>query len=210
MDSITPRRTRIQNEKREIILDAALDVFSAHGFRGATIDRIAEAAGMSKPNLLYYFRRKQDIYETLMQRLLETWLAPLKELDDAGDPLAELAGYIRRKLEMARDYPRESRLFANEMLRGAPRVRPMLEGDLKDLVDAKAKIIRGWMEKGTIARTDPVHLIFAIWATTQHYADFDVQVRAVLGPERGGDRRFEDAAAFLVGLFAKGLTPSGG
>ncbi|MCC2690188.1 MAG: TetR family transcriptional regulator [Rhizobiaceae bacterium] len=210
MDSITPRRTRIQNEKREIILDAALDVFSAHGFRGATIDRIAEAAGMSKPNLLYYFRRKQDIYETLMQRLLETWLAPLKELDDAGDPLAELAGYIRRKLEMARDYPRESRLFANEMLRGAPRVRPMLEGDLKDLVDAKAKIIRGWMEKGTIARTDPVHLIFAIWATTQHYADFDVQVRAVLGPERGGDRRFEDAAAFLVGLFARGLTPSGG
>ena len=210
MDSITPRRTRIQNEKREIILDAALDVFSAHGFRGATIDRIAEAAAMSKPNLLYYFRRKQDIYETLMQRLLETWLAPLKELDDAGDPLAELAGYIRRKLEMARDYPRESRLFANEMLRGAPRVRPMLEGDLKDLVDAKAKIIRGWMEKGTIARTDPVHLIFAIWATTQHYADFDVQVRAVLGPERGGDRRFEDAAAFLVGLFAKGLTPSGG
>ena len=210
MDSITPRRTRIQNEKREIILDAALDVFSAHGFRGATIDRIAEAAAMSKPNLLYYFRRKQDIYETLMQRLLETWLAPLKELDDAGDPLAELAGYIRRKLEMARDYPRESRLFANEMLRGAPRVRPMLEGDLKDLVDAKAKIIRGWMEKGTIARTDPVHLIFAIWATTQHYADFDVQVRAVLGPERGGDRRFEDAAAFLVGLFARGLTPSGG
>jgi TetR/AcrR family transcriptional regulator len=86
----------------------------------------------------------------------------------------------------------------------------MLEGDLKDLVDAKAKIIRGWMEKGTIARTDPVHLIFAIWATTQHYADFDVQVRAVLGPERGGDRRFEDAAAFLVGLFARGLTPSGG
>ena len=110
---------------------------------------------------------------------------------------------------MARDYPRESRLFADEILRGAPRIRPLLEGELKDLVDEKAELIRGWMDKGRIARTDPVHLIFSIWATTQHYADFDVQVRAVLGPERGGERRFEDAAAFLEQLFAGGLKPSG-
>ena len=204
-----PRRTRIQQEKRELILEAALEVFSAHGFRGSTIDQIAEAAGMSKPNLLYYFRSKEDIHETLMQRLLATWLAPLRELGDVDDPVAELRGYIRRKLEMARDYPRESRLFASEILRGAPRIRPMLEGELKDLVDAKAALIRGWMDSGRIARADPVHLIFSIWATTQHYADFDVQVRAVLGPERGGERRFEDATVFLEQLFASGLRPPG-
>ena len=87
---------------------------------------------MSKPNLLYYFRRKEDIHATLMQRLLDTWLAPLRELDDIGDPLTELRSYIRRKLEMARDFPRESRLFANEILQGAPRIMPMLEGELKD------------------------------------------------------------------------------
>ena len=80
-------------------------MFSTNGFRGSTIDQIAEAAGMSKPNLLYYFRRKEDIHETLMQRLLDTWLAPLRELDDIGDPLTELRSYIRRKLEMARDFP---------------------------------------------------------------------------------------------------------
>ena len=125
-------------------------MFSTHGFRGSTIDQIAEAAGMSKPNLLYYFRRKEDIHETLMQRLLETWLAPLRELDDIGDPLTELRGYIRRKLEMARDYPRESRLFANEILQGAPRIMPMLEGELKGLVDEKAAVIRGWMRAGKI------------------------------------------------------------
>ncbi|MBE0693351.1 MAG: TetR family transcriptional regulator C-terminal domain-containing protein [Aquamicrobium sp.] len=201
------RRTRIQTEKREIILEAALEVFSQHGYRGATIDQIAEAAGMSKPNLLYYFRSKEDIHVTLMQRLLETWLAPLKELDDIGDPLAELSAYIRRKLEMARDYPRESRLFANEILQGAPRIMPMIEGELKSLVDEKVKIIRGWMMAGRIARTDPYHLIFSIWATTQHYADFDVQVRAVLGPQRGGEGRFEDAARFLEQLFLDGLKP---
>jgi TetR/AcrR family transcriptional regulator len=201
------RRTRIQTEKRELILEAALEVFSTHGFRGSTIDQIAEAAGMSKPNLLYYFRRKEDIHEALIQRLLKTWLAPLRELSETGDPIAELRGYIRRKLEMARDYPRESRLFANEILQGAPRIMPLLEGELKTLVDEKAAVITGWMRAGRIATTDPRHLIFSIWATTQHYADFDVQVRAVLGPERGGEGRFEDAARFLEQLYIGGLDP---
>ena len=207
MSSAAPRRTRIQNEKREVILEAALDIFSTYGFRGATIDQIAEAAGMSKPNLLYYFKSKEDIHLTLLQRLLETWLAPLRELDDVGDPLTEIRGYIRRKLEMARDFPRESRLFANEMLQGAPRMTPILAGDMKALVDEKAEVIKGWMKSGRIARTDPWHLIFSIWATTQHYADFDVQVRAVLGPNRGGDGRFEDAARFLEQLYIDGLRP---
>ncbi|MBO6902390.1 MAG: TetR family transcriptional regulator C-terminal domain-containing protein [Rhizobiaceae bacterium] len=202
-----PRPTRIQVQKRELILDAALDVFSTNGFRGSTIDQIADAAGMSKPNLLYYFKSKEDIHATLIQRLLETWLAPLHEIDDIGDPLTELKAYIRRKLEMARDYPRESRLFANEILQGAPRIMPLLEGELKSLVDEKAHIIKGWMRDGKIARTDPWHLIFSIWATTQHYADFDVQVRAVLGPDRGGEGRFDDAARFLEQLFLDGLRP---
>ncbi|RST84513.1 TetR family transcriptional regulator [Aquibium carbonis] len=202
-------RTRIQIEKRELILEAALEIFAQHGFRGATIDQIADAAGMSKPNLLYYFKSKDDIHRTLIQRLLDTWLAPLREIDDIGDPVTELRSYIRRKLEMARDYPRESRLFANEILQGAPRVLPMLEGELKTLVDEKVEIIRGWMRAGKIARTDPYHLIFAIWATTQHYADFDVQVRAVLGPARDGEGRFEDAARFLEQLFVEGLRVKG-
>jgi TetR/AcrR family transcriptional regulator len=207
MDAPAPRRTRIQREKRDLILEAALDVFSTHGFRGSTIDQIAEAAGMSKPNLLYYFRRKEDIHETLMRRLLDTWLAPLREIDDVGDPVTEIRSYIRRKLEMARDYPRESRLFANEILQGAPRIMPMLEGELKSLVDEKAEIIKGWMRAGRITATDPRHLLFSIWATTQHYADFDVQVRAVLGADRGGDGRFEDAARYLEQLFLTGLVP---
>ncbi|MCR4266099.1 TetR family transcriptional regulator C-terminal domain-containing protein [Nitratireductor sp. ZSWI3] len=202
MDKPAPaKRTRIQREKRELIREAALEVFSQHGFRGSTIDQIAEAAGMSKPNLLYYFKNKEEIFATLIRRLLETWLAPLKEMDEAGDPRTEIRSYIRRKIEMARDYPRESRLFANEILQGAPRILPMLEGELKALVDEKATVIAHWMHAGKLKKADPYHFIFAIWATTQHYADFDVQVRAVLGPVRGGEGRFEDAARFLEGLF---------
>ncbi|WP_088348393.1 MULTISPECIES: TetR family transcriptional regulator C-terminal domain-containing protein [Rhodomicrobium] len=203
----TGPNTRIQREKRELILGAALEVFSTHGFRGATIDQIAEAAGMSKPNLLYYYRSKEEIHSTLLHRLLDTWLAPLRELSAEGDPLKELRGYIRRKIEMARDFPRESRLFANEMLQGAPRVGEMLTRELKPLVDEKAKVLRQWMRAGKLGKTDPHHLIFAIWATTQHYADFDVQVRAVLGLDRAGEGRFEDAARSIEALFLEGLRP---
>jgi len=203
-------QTRIQREKRDLILEAALDVFSQHGFRGSTIDQIAEAAGMSKPNLLYYFPRKEEMHKRLMIEMLDIWLAPLREMDSGGDPIQELKSYIRRKLEMSRDFPRESRLFANEMLQGAPRIVDVLEDDLKALVDDKAKVIEGWMDAGKIVRTDPYHLIFSIWATTQHYADFDVQVRAVLGPKRGGEGRFEDAARFLENLFLFGLLPRKG
>ena len=128
-------------------------------------------------------------------------------MDPAGDPLPEIRGYIRRKLEMARDYPRESRLFANEILQGAPRIGKMLEGELKRLVDEKAGVLQSWMRAGKLAPVDPRHLIFSIWATTQHYADFDVQVRAVLGPACGGDGRFHDAVQFLTTLYSEGLRP---
>jgi len=203
----TQRKTRIQMENEERILDAALEEFSAHGFRGATIDRIADHAGMSKPNLLYYFRRKQDMYEALIARLLDTWLEPLRELNAVGDPLPELQSYIRRKLEMARDYPRESRLFAKEILQGAPRIKRLLESELKPLVDEKVEVLDGWMKDGRISTVDARHLIFSIWSTTQHYADFDTQVRVILGPDRGSEGRFEDAARYLETLFLDGLRP---
>ena len=200
-------QTRIQREKQEVILEAALDVFSREGFRGSTIDQIAEAAGMSKPNLLYYFASKEEIHRRLLTSMLDLWLDPLREMDADGDPIPEIRSYIRRKLEMARDFPRESRLFANEMLQGAPHAIDVLEGELKLLVDSKASVLESWMAQGKITRTDPYHLIFSIWATTQHYADFDVQVRAVLGKARGGEGRFEDAARFLEQLFLDGLRP---
>lgn len=201
----TRKRTRIQVENRERIMEAALEVFSGDGFRGATVDAIATAAGMSKPNLLYYFPSKDAIYRSVLEGLMEAWLAPLRQLDAAGEPTAEIAAYIRRKIELARDYPRESRLFASEMLRGAPILADILENDLKRLVDRKAALIGEWSAAGRIAPVDGRHLIFAIWATTQHYADFDVQVRAVLGDTSPG--RFDDAARTLSELFLLGLRP---
>lgn len=195
--------TRIQARNRAAILEAALDVFSAHGFRGATVDRIAAAAGLSKPNLLYYFPSKEAIHTALLSGLLDTWLDPLREMDPEGEPLDEILAYVQRKLQMSRDLPRESRLFANEILQGAPRIGDALSTELKTLVDEKARLLDGWMAAGRIARVHPHHLIFSIWSLTQHYADFDTQVRAILGDEDP----FEAAPDFIETLYRRLLTP---
>ncbi|MCP5087753.1 MAG: TetR family transcriptional regulator [Rhodobacteraceae bacterium] len=203
----TKGQTRIQREKTEQILEAALEVFARNGYRGATIDQIAEQSGLSKPNILYYFDGKRAIHGELLGRLLDTWLEPLEHLTDDGDPVEEICDYVRRKLEMARDYPRESRLFANEILQGAPHIVDELSGPLKQLTDEKARLINGWIKAGKIAPVDPYHLIFSIWATTQHYADFDVQVQAVLGDKAAS--RFGAAQAHLEGMYRALLSSKG-
>ncbi len=197
-----PQMTRIQQRNREAILKGALTVFSTHGFRGATIDQIAEAAGLSKPNVLYYFASKDDLHKTLLTTLLDLWLAPLQQIDPQGQPLEQVLGYVRAKLEMSRLYPRESRLFAYEILQGAPHLTEILGGRLRDLVATSAALLDDWMDQGKLARVDARHLIFSIWAMTQHYADFDVQVRAVLGPDHDP---YDEAAAFLDNLYRRML-----
>ena len=148
-------KTRIQARNRAAILEAALEVFSANGFRGSTLDQIAKQAGLSKPNLLYYFPSKEDIHATLLSGLLDAWLDPLRELNAKGDPVEELLRYVQRKLQMARDFPRESRLFANEIVQGAPRMLPEITGPLRSLVDEKSAIITDWVAQGKIAKVDP-------------------------------------------------------
>lgn len=198
-------RTRIQRKNREAILEAALEIFSSEGFRGATLDQIAAAAGLSKPNVLYYFSSKEAIYTELLSVHLDAWLDPLRALTEDAEPIDEIVGYVQRKLEMSREYPRESRLFANEIVQGAPRIADQIEGPLKALVDEKAGLIRSWIANGQLAEIDPYHLIFSIWATTQHYADFDAQVHGILSP--AGDTHFTDAAEFLSTLYARALSP---
>ncbi|MGR3615732.1 MAG: TetR family transcriptional regulator C-terminal domain-containing protein [Paracoccaceae bacterium] len=195
--------TRIQKKNRAAILEAALNVFSTHGYRGSTVDQIAAAAGLSKPNLLYYFPSKEAIFTELLSGLLDTWLDPLRALDPGGEPMAEIQAYVARKLQMSRDFPRESRLFANEIVQGAPRMIDTLSTELKDLVDEKSAVLQGWMDQGRIAAVHPRHLLFSIWSLTQHYADFDAQVRVLMDPEDP----FDAAPAFLETLYRRLLTP---
>jgi len=166
---------------------------------------IANRANLSKPNILYYFDNKEAIHITLLEKLLETWLEPLHEINENNPPIDEICKYIEQKLNMARDFPRESKLFANEILQGAPHVLPELQGTLRALVEKKAKIIKNWSKQGKIADIDPNHLFFSIWATTQHYADFDIQVQSVLNDETVDP--FQSASPFLKKMFSTMLEP---
>ncbi|KQT85992.1 TetR family transcriptional regulator C-terminal domain-containing protein [Aurantimonas sp. Leaf443] len=199
--------TRIQTQNRQIILEAALEVFAVNGLRGSTLDDIAARAGMSKPNLLYYFPRKREIYAAVLERTLAEWLDPFAAIDPTGDPVEELRRYITCKLAHAAARPAASRLFANEILSGAPVIGGFLATVLKPMVDEKAAIIRRWVVEGRLAPVDPYHLIFAIWATTQHYADFDLQVRAVLGGQVDRQGFREQSAQAVLTIILNGVKP---
>ena len=176
----SPRRQRI-DERRGTILRAALDLFSRFGLHGVSLDQVAERAEVSKSSLLYYFANKEDLYVSVLRDLLSLWLEPLRAFSAEQEPREAIADYIRRKLVLSRDWPDASRLFCLELIQGAPLLRDELAHELHDLVAQKAEVIRGWVASGRLAPIEPVHLVFALWATTQHYADFAVQVEAVAG-----------------------------
>ena len=196
----------VQN-KREAVLGAALTLFSRFGLHGTSVDQVAARAGVSKSNLLYYFANKEELYVSVLRDLLEVWLAPLREFSAEQDPQQAIADYIRRKLVVSRDSPEASRLFCLEMVQGAPLLRDELDRELRQIVERKSAVIQGWIDAGRLAPVDPEHLIFVIWAATQHYADFAVQVQALTGKTLGEPAFFEQAVSNVQALVLGGVAP---
>ena len=194
-------KTRIQLRNEARILDAAQDVFATYGYEGSTIDEVADRAGISKPNLHYYYKRKKDLYLAVLRRTLEIWLVPLRELDRNGDPAVELGNYIAHKVELSRQFPAASRVFANEIVQGAPFLKGYLKTNLRAVVQRKAAVIQHWVKQRKLAPVDPYHLIFLIWAATQHYADFVPQIKAVMNVSRltpGHFRKVEQSLSRII------------
>jgi TetR/AcrR family transcriptional regulator len=203
-DTLNPtagRTTRIQEHRKKLVLDSALDIFATYGFHGSTIDQIAAKAELSKPNVLYYFKSKEQIYQSLLERTLDGWLDPFLAIDPDGDPIDEVTKYINSKMDMSFDNPLDSRLFAMEVLNGAPRLQDSMRNMLKVLVDEKAQVISTWMKQGKLKPVDPYHLIFSIWSVTQHYADFGVQIEILLD----GKPKREVAKAAVLDILMRGL-----
>jgi TetR/AcrR family transcriptional regulator len=207
MTALKKPKSRIGEINVERILDSALEVFSRHGYSGARIDQIAEAAEMSKPNLLYYFRTKEDLYRAVLTRTLDMWLKPLSELDPAKNPADALGHYIDQKLTYSRTHPVASRLFAIEIMQGAPHLSQVLSTQLASLIEAKQATIRRWIEEKRLANVDPHHLLFAIWATTQHYADFTAQIQTLTGRDLSDDEFFASTKEAVKRIILNGLMP---
>ena len=195
------KRSQAVSAKKQAILTAALNTFSQYGIHGTRLEQVAEQAGVSKTNLLYYFPSKEALYVAVMQQILDIWLAPLKAFREDLAPLVAIKEYIRLKLEVSRD----SKLFCLEMLQGAPLVMDELTGDLKALVADKSAIIAAWVHAGKLAPIDPHHLIFMIWATTQHYADFATQVEAVTGKTLRDETFFQQTVENVQRIIIDGI-----
>lgn len=205
-DTQKKRQEALKN-KRNRIMSAALMLFSKHGVNGTTVEQIAEAGQVSKSNLLYYFASKEQLYIEVIQHLLDVWLSPLKSFEAHQDPIETLSDYIKVKLTLSRDHPAESKLFCMEVVQGAPLLLNELESPLCELVDAKVKVINSWIEQGKLLPVDPYHLIFSIWAITQHYADFNVQIKAVTGNDLNQPEFFNRTLASVKQIILGGITP---
>jgi TetR/AcrR family transcriptional regulator len=201
------QRSRASIERR--ILDAAESVFAEAGFNGATTAEIARRAGIPKANLHYYFKTKDDLYQQVLTGIVNTWLHTADEITAEADPAHALAHYITAKIELAREQPIPSRVFANEVIHGAPHLGTYLGSELRSWVEAKAKVIRGWITAGKMREVDPRHLLFMIWASTQTYADFAAQISAVLGRDQLSQQEYKAVARQVTEIILRGcgLTP---
>lgn len=160
-------------QKRNQLLNAALDVFSQYGFNGASLDEIAQLADMHKSNIFYYYENKEALYVEVLTTVLQKWLAPLQTLEAELEPTEALTHYLMTKIEIAKTQPKASKLFALEIIQGAPHLLPILKGPIKKLFKRKAKVILNWQEQGKISKDiDAELLIINIWGITQNYADF--------------------------------------
>jgi TetR/AcrR family transcriptional regulator len=194
------RRTSVEH-----ILAATEKVFSKHGFEGATMTQLAAASGLPKANLHYYFGTKRKLYQAVLEGILALWLEDAAEwIAPERHPANGLEGYVRAKMAHSRLRPHASRIFAGELLRGAPHIMMYLGIELRNRVTELASVIEGWSARGLMDPVNPVHLLFNIWAMTQTYADFDVQIRAVLGLVSIDDAEFAVATDTVVALVLKG------
>lgn len=179
----SPQRPR-QARSAELIthiLTTAERVFAESGLAGATMTRLAAAAGLPKANLHYYFGTKERLYTEVLENILALWLDATDSIQPCSHPHTALSAYIAAKMTLSRQRPYASKVFANEVLHGAIHLRSYLGLALRRKVDEKAAVIEGWIARGVMAETDPRHLFFLLWAMTQTYADFDIQIAAVLG-----------------------------
>ncbi|RAH36745.1 TetR/AcrR family transcriptional regulator [Halomonas sp. SL1] len=194
----------IRRRNEQAILAAAERVFARHGYRGASVQEIAEQAGLPKSNVLYYMGSKCRLYVRLLEQVMERWNAMLDDISADDDPAEVLSAFIRSKMWMSRRHPEGSRLFASEIIGGAPFLQEYLSGELRDWVHSRAAVFRQWAERGLMDPVDPVWLIFLIWSSTQHYADFEAQVTGITGREALSDEDIERITEFLTRVVIKG------
>jgi TetR/AcrR family transcriptional regulator len=198
--------TRRQNE--QAILEAAEKVFAEAGFGGATMQLIADMAGLPKANLHYYFATKEELYRKVVSRIFEIWLHAADTFDNAPGPIEGIGAYIDAKMDISRRHPFGSKVWASEVMHGAPVIQDYLETTLRDWTAGRMAAIQRWIDEGRLAPVDPRHLLYMIWATTQHYADFGHQIETLNGGKALSEKQWKDAKDGVKKIILRGIGAS--
>jgi TetR/AcrR family transcriptional regulator len=198
-------KASIREDNERAILAAAEAVFAEFGYAGATTGRIAERAGLPKANLHYYFPTKETLYRRVVANIFTIWRHAAEAFDDCADPVDALTRYIHTKMDISRAHPMGSKVWANEIIRGGPVVRDYLETTLRDGTASRVAVIEGWVAAGKIAPIEPQVLLYMIWATTQHYADFGYQIETLNDDRVLSDAQFEDAKRTVTRIILQGI-----
>ena len=195
---------RIREQSRDLILQAAQAEFACHGFRGATMQHIAESAQVPKANIHYYFTSKLGLYGAVLENTLNLWDNVFNELSSHDEPAYVLSRYIDAKIDFSRTHPTASRLFAKEMISGAPHLSAYLQQDYRQWFKQRMSVFESWVAQGKMDNIDPAHVIFMIWASTQYYADFAPQIIIANDTEQLTEQAFLDAASSIKHIILKG------
>ena len=191
-----PSESRQQTEAR--ILRAAEKIFATKGFSGTSMDSIAREAKLSKQNLIYYFASKKALYSAVLENVIDLWMEKLSFIETPGaSPRDVMATYLRQKIELSRDYPDASKVFAHEIINGAPMLKDYLLSNVKPQFEKDVAIVNGWIKTGLVKPISAEHMFFTIWASTQTYADFATQIQLLLGKNTLEDLDFENAYELL-------------
>lgn len=199
------RRNAIRQENEQRILAAAEKVFAEAGFGGATMQLIADMAGLPKANLHYYFPTKEALYRKVVQNIFDIWLHAADTFDDAPDPATGIGAYIDAKMEISRRHPDGSKVWASEVMHGAPVIQDYLETTLRDWTAGREALIQRWIDEGKMAPVSPKHLLYMLWATTQHYADFGHQIETLNGGKALSERQWRDAKESVKAVILRGI-----
>jgi len=199
------KRGKIRDKNLEIILSAAREEFVLNGYSGASIQAIADKAGIAKANVHYYFKRKSNLYVAVLDEIIRLWNDYFDEIHVDDDPAVVLDHFIRQKVELAYSHPKSSKLFAMEIISGAPLLHDYMRNNMRPFVRNKVEVIEQWIAQGKMKSVDPTHLIFLIWSSTQHYADFDTQVLTIMNRAEYEPEMIEQIADFLSNIILSGV-----
>lgn len=168
------------------------------------MNTIALKAELPKANLHYYFTNKLGLYIAVLSNIIELWDSTFNALSVDDDPGEALSQYIRTKMEFSRRNPQASRIFAMEVISGGTCLTEYFSADYREWFRGRAAVFQAWIDAGKMDPVDPVHLIFLLWGSTQHYADFATQICQVTGRSRLTKQDMEEASNNLIHIILKG------